>query len=50
MTGFHPGEVHEGPPHRDVGSTLDAADDVAQLITNRESIRAAYEAQNEETK
>lgn len=37
--------VEEGPlPQRDVGSTLDAPD-AAQLIANRESIRAAYETQ-----
>lgn len=48
MNPFHPGDVDEGPlPQRNAGSTLDAPD-AAQLITNRESIRAAYDRQKEE--
>ncbi|MFD2792545.1 hypothetical protein ACFS27_03190 [Promicromonospora vindobonensis] len=44
--GFHPAEPPEGPPHdlpqREVGATL-TPEDQAQLITNREHMRAAYE-------
>jgi len=44
---FHPGDIDEGPPQqREAGATL-PADDAAQLLTNRESIRAAYENQKE---
>lgn len=40
---FHPGDCDEGPPpQRVAGATLDAPD-AAQLLANRESIRAAYE-------
>lgn len=43
---FLPGDAEEGPPQqREAGATL-PADEAAQLLTNRESIRAAYEAQN----
>jgi len=46
--GFHPGDCDEGPiPQREVGATLDAPD-AAQVIANRESIRAAYETESKE--
>jgi hypothetical protein len=44
---WHPGDIDEGPPpQREAGATL-PAEEAAQLLTNRESIRAAYEAQKE---
>jgi hypothetical protein len=46
VSDFHPGDCNEGPPpQREAGATLDAAD-AAQLLANRESIRAAYETQD----
>lgn len=49
MSDFHPGDIDQGPPpQREAGATLDAPD-AAQLLANRESIRAAYENQNKGT-
>lgn len=47
MSLFHPGDIDEGPiPQREAGATL-APDEQAVVITKRESIRAAYEAEKE---
>jgi len=48
--GFHPGEPDEGQPHdlphREPGATL-PPEEQAEVITNRESIRAAYEGEGQ---
>lgn len=51
--GFHPGEPQEGPvpdrdelPQREVGASL-PPEDQAQLLANREHMRAAYEGEGQ---